>query len=177
MRAPTTAGSYRESWELIGPDGLPVPVSDAPQVDVRLVVSGTGAIHATAPECAPGDEIVTFMNTESVNDGSTVAPGAQIPKEWTLLNKGLCTWPAGALRLKQVRSEPEYRHPKVPDVVTDRSVPPQGTYTFLAPFLAPRTPRHYRVHWQMYNRAGDSIRISRTWTIWADINVRGPTRK
>ena len=50
---------------------------------------------------------------------------------------------------------------------------PQGTYTFRAPFIGPSVPGHYRVHWQMYNSAGDSVRISRTWTIWADFDVRG----
>jgi hypothetical protein len=175
MQAPLADGSYLESWELTGPDGLAVRVSDAPGVDMRLVVTPTGEIRATAPECAPGDEVVSFMNTESVIDGSTVAPGVQIPKEWTLLNKGECTWPADALRLRQVRSDPEYRRPKLPDVVVDRPVPPQGTYTFRSPFPSPRRPGHYRVHWQMYNGADDSVRISRTWTIWADFDVRGGT--
>lgn len=173
MRAPTADGSYLESWELIGPEGRSVRISDAPAVDMRLVVSQAGEIRATAPECAPGEEVVSFMNTESVLDGSTVAPGAQIPKEWTLLNRGECTWPAGALRLRGVRSDPDYGGRSLPGAVTDRPVPPQGTFTFRTPFIGPRVPGHYRVHWQMYNRAGDSVRISRTWTIWADFDVRG----
>ena len=140
---------------------------------MRLLVSQTGEIRATAPECAPGEELPTFMNTETVADGSTVAPGASIPKEWTLLNRGECTWPAGALRLKGIRSDPEFRHRSLPEVVTDRPVPPAGTYTFRAPFTGPSVPQHYRVHWQLYNRSGDSVRISRTWTIWADFDVRG----
>ncbi|HSU16575.1 NBR1-Ig-like domain-containing protein [Longimicrobium sp.] len=175
MQAPGPDGSYLEAWELTGPDGGVVRVSDEPGVDIRLIVSREGEIRASAAECAPGEEVVTFMNTESVVDGSTVSPGAWIPKEWTLLNRGDCTWPKGALRLTGVRSDPEFANRSLPQAVTGRPVPPQGTYTFRAPFRGPSIPGHYRVHWQMYNNAGDSVRISRTYTIWADFDVRGGT--
>lgn len=172
MRAPQAEGSHLELWELVGPDGRAVRVSDRAGVDVRIVVSRTDQARATEPECTPGDEVVAFLPSETVRDGSTVAPGARVRKEWTLQNIGDCTWPAGALRLKRVRSEPEFPHRPLPDVVTDRPVPPTGTYTFRAPFTAPSAPRHYRVRWQMYNRAGDSVIVSQTWTIWADFHVR-----
>jgi hypothetical protein len=172
MRAPQADSSYLESWELVGPDGRPVRVSDASGVDVRIVVSRTEQIRATDPDCTIGDELVAFITSETVRDGSTLSPSVQIPKEWTLLNIGDCTWPAGALRLKHVRSLPEFPHPFIPEIVTTRPVPPTGTYTFQAPFMGPSAPGHYCVYWQMYNRAGDSVQISQTWRIWADFNVR-----
>lgn len=177
MHAPQVGGSYLESWELIGPDGHPVRISDASEVDVRLVVSPAGEIHPTAQECAPGEEVAAFMNTETVMDGSTVSPGARIPKQWTVQNLGACTWPAGALRLKGLRSDPEFKGRSLPDAVTDRPVPPGGIYTFRAPFTGPRAPGYYHVHWQLYNRKGDSVFISNTWTLYAEFEVRGGTEQ
>jgi hypothetical protein len=60
----------------------------------------------------------------------------------------------------------------MPTALLDRDVPPQGTFTFRAPFNAPLVPGHYRAHWQMYDANGDSLIISKTWTIWADFNVK-----
>lgn len=176
MRAPADDDTYREAWELVGPDGRVVRVSDASEVDVRIVVSRAREVWASAPMCAPGAEIVTFLGSERVADGSIVPPGARLPKEWTLFNRGECTWPAGGLRLRHVRSDPEFSNPSWADAVLDRDVPPQGTFTFRAPFTAPRVPGHYRAHWQMYNANGDSVIISKTWTIWADFNVERPAR-
>jgi hypothetical protein len=75
--------------------------------------------------------------------------------------------------VKGERSKPEYPNRVLPEAVTDRPVPPAGTYTFRVPFTAPERPGHYRVHWGMYDRAGSRVRISHTMTIWADFDVRG----
>jgi methionine-rich copper-binding protein CopC len=174
MRAPRADGSYREEWELVGPGGQVVRVSDGDGVDVRVVVSRTDEARAAEPECAPGEEVVAFMRSETVRDGSSIAPGAHVAKEWTLQNAGPCTWPAGALRLAPVASPAWVPARPLPRPVSDRPVPPKGTYTFRAPFTAPAAPGYYRVHWRMYNRAGAAVMMSQTFTIWADFHVRGP---
>lgn len=171
MRAPQSEGSYLEAWELVGPNGKVVRVSDAPGVYARIVVSRTDGVSPTEPECAVGEEVVGFIMSETVRDGSRVPPGSNVAKEWTLQNLGPCTWPAGALRLKQVGSRPELPNQPTPWIVVERPVPGNGTYTFRAPFTAPSAPGHYCFYWQMYNRAGDSIPISQTWKIWTEINV------
>lgn len=176
MRAPVQPGSYRESWRLADRAGHTVPVSDAATVDVHVAVF-PGQLRASAPECGPGQAVPTFMSAERVDDGTVVAPGALIPKEWTLDNHGDCTWAAGSLRLRFHRSNPPYPLGRLPDVVVDQDVPPSGTFTFRAPFRAPAVPGQYRVHWQLLDRNGHPVRVSATPTIWADFIVRAEPQK
>lgn len=174
MAAPAAEGSYRESWELTGADALAIPVSDAPTADVRIVVSATKQLRPVTPVCAPGREVVTWLVSERVMDGSVVAAGAAVPKAWTLFNYGDCTWAVGSLRLRHVRSEPEFAASRWREVVVGREVPPGAAYTFRAPFAAPTVPGHYLVHWSLYDRRGRAVRISRAWTLWADFHVSKP---
>lgn len=176
MRAPVQPGAYRESWRLVDGAGHPVLVSEAATVDVHIAVF-PGQLRASAPECAPGKEVPTFMRAELVEDGAVVAPGALVAKEWTLDNHGDCTWAAGSLRLRYHHSDPKLARGDFPDVMVDQDVPPTGTFTFRAPFHAPTLPGHYRIHWQLQDRGGRALKVSSTPTIWADVVVRAPSRR
>ncbi|HEX6746545.1 MAG TPA: NBR1-Ig-like domain-containing protein [Longimicrobium sp.] len=170
MRAPERPGSYRESWRFADGAGSVVPVSDAAAVDVHIEVF-TGELRASAPECALGKAVASFLRSERVADGTVVRPGALVPKEWTLHNRGECTWGAGSLRLRFVRSNPEFAHPPFPDVPIDRDVRPSGTFTFRAPFHAPAKAGRYCIYWQLLDDADKVVRVSATDVIWADIVV------
>jgi hypothetical protein len=139
-------------------------------VDVHIEVF-TGELRASAPECAPGKAVASFLRSERVADGTVVAPGAAVPKEWTLHNRGECTWAAGSLRLRFARSNPEFPHPPFPDVPVDRDVRPSGTFTFRAPFRAPLQAGRYCIYWQLLDGAGKVVKVSASETIWADIVV------
>ncbi|HEX8244864.1 MAG TPA: NBR1-Ig-like domain-containing protein, partial [Longimicrobium sp.] len=128
--------------------------------------------RASAPDCGPGRVVPTFMRAERIADGTVVAPGALLRKEWTLNNHGDCTWAAGTVRLRFVRAEPEFPHGAMPDVVVDQDVPPSGTFTFRAPFHAPTGPGSYMLHWQVLGVDGRPVKVSATKTIWASITVR-----
>ena len=170
MRAPDRPGSYRESWRFTDGAGRVVPVSDAATVDVHIEVF-TGELRASAPECAAGKAVASFLRSERVADGTVVSPGALVPKEWTLHNRGECTWAAGSLRLRFVRSNPEFAHPRFPDVPIDRDVRPSGTFTFHAPFRAPSRPGRYCIYWQLIDTIDNVVKVSATEVIWADIVV------
>ncbi|HEX8903727.1 MAG TPA: NBR1-Ig-like domain-containing protein, partial [Longimicrobiaceae bacterium] len=87
-------------------------------------------------------------------------------------NHGDCTWAAGSLRLRYHHSDPALPRGDLPDVVVDQDVAPSGTFTFRAPFHAPGAPGHYRIHWELQDRAGHALKVSSSRTIWADIVVR-----
>ncbi|MCA9514326.1 MAG: hypothetical protein KC635_05245, partial [Myxococcales bacterium] len=85
--APATAGVYRERWRLETGDGAVVPVDGAPSFTMVMTAADWGR-HAV-------------VLSETVPDGTPVAPGATFVKTWRLRSGGRDDWQAGA-RLRHV---------------------------------------------------------------------------
>jgi hypothetical protein len=169
-----TTGAYREEWGLYGPENRMVPVSGNPTVSTDAVVTTQPTLEHHAAVCAPGEETVSWIGSERVLDGSMFAPGQMVPKAWTLYNRGDCTWGRGRLILRHVRSTPPVPRQTWADITLDRDVPPAATFTFVAPFHAPLQPGPYHFEWSLIDLRGAPVRVSRVWTIWADIHVSSP---
>jgi pimeloyl-ACP methyl ester carboxylesterase len=57
--APSTAGTYREDWKLVGPSGT-IPVSGSSTVWVQVVVAGGGSVTITS--ISPSSPVATAQN-------------------------------------------------------------------------------------------------------------------
>ncbi|GAB4483147.1 MAG: hypothetical protein OHK0031_06200 [Anaerolineales bacterium] len=103
---------------------------------------------SATPPCAPNLDFLADLNYP---DGSLVAPGAVIEKQWRVRNSGNCAWSA-AYRLRLVEGFSPLGAP-----------PEQALYPALSgseatlqiTFTAPSEPGLYRSAWQAYDERGN----------------------
>lgn len=132
----------------------------AAATEIRLAVATQPAASAlppsatpspapsATPACLPNLDYLADLNYP---DGSLVAPGAVIEKQWRVRNSGNCAWKA-AYRLRLVEGFSPLNAP-----------PEQALYPALAGseitlqivFNAPTEPGLYRSAWQAYDEFGN----------------------
>jgi hypothetical protein len=175
MRAPRRTGTYTETWRLVYGDGRTIPVNGARAIslrpDVRADVSGV----AVPALCGPGQYAIAWMATERPQDGIVVPADGRFVRKWTLANKGTCAWDRGGVSLVYVRSVNGARRLPLTRIPTTRVVPPRSSYTFDVPIQVPSSPGlTYEEHWSALDVYGDTLPISLTRTIWAEVKVGPP---
>lgn len=89
---------------------------------------------------------LTFIQDETIPDGTIVAPGTEIEKSWELKNSGTCNWGPGYTI--QLVSGEALGAESPQDLFPARS---GSSLTIEIIFLAPDEPGNYRSVWQAYN--------------------------
>jgi len=89
---------------------------------------------------------LTFIQDETIPDGTIVAPGTEIEKSWELKNSGTCNWGPGYII--QLVSGEALGAESPQDLFPARS---GSSLTIEIIFLAPDEPGNYRSVWQAYN--------------------------
>jgi hypothetical protein len=98
------------------------------------------------PACQDG---LRFLVDITVPDGTIVAPGDRIDKQWQVENSGTCNWD-GRYRLRRI-SGPALQAPDEQALYPARS----GTQAVIRILLvAPAEPGTYRSAWQAYDPLG-----------------------
>lgn len=89
---------------------------------------------------------LTFIQDETIPDGTKVTPGSEIVKRWELKNSGTCNWGPG-YTIRLVGGE-AFEATSPQDLFPARN----GTSLSLElKFIAPEEPGKYRSVWQAYN--------------------------
>jgi hypothetical protein len=146
--APTTAGTYREDWRLVGPSGT-INVGNSVTSWVLVRVNGTDA--------------AAFVS-ETILDNTLMARGQTFVKSWTLRNTGTTSWGAG-YSLAYVSGSAGCSHNAIP--VTG-SIASGGTYTFSTPCVAPTGTGTFREDWRFVGPSGQ-INVGSSSTVWIQI--------
>jgi len=129
--------------------------------EIRLIAPPTAALQSPllppsetptpapspTPTCQPNLEFLTDL---TYPDGTVVAPGSIVEKQWRVLNSGSCNWNTG------------YRLRLVDGFSPLGAAPEQALYPALAGsettlqiiFSAPNEPGLYRSSWQAYDSEG-----------------------
>ncbi len=124
---PTEAGAVAPS----APTATPSPLPPTPAA-VRTCTNG-----------------LTFVEDETIPDGTVVQPGQTLDKRWRVKNTGTCNWNA-RYRLKHVAGEP-LGAPEEMALFPARA----GTEAVLRiVFTAPRKPGQYFSTWQAFDPQG-----------------------
>ena len=89
---------------------------------------------------------LTFIQDETIPDGTVVSPGTEIAKGWELKNSGTCNWGPG-YTIQLVGGE-ALGAESPQDLFPARS---GSSLTIEITFLAPDEPGNYRSVWQAYN--------------------------
>jgi len=137
------------------------PRSPTPVSEIRLPTSlpptaGPGATPepsatpapSPTPPCLPGLEFLSDLNYP---DGTLVAPGSLIEKEWQVRNNGSCAWGA-AYHLRLV--EGFLPLGAAPEQALYPALPGQEV-TLRITFTAPQEAGLYRSAWQAYDEQGN----------------------
>lgn len=104
-------------------------------------------LPSSTPACEDG---LRFLADITVPDGTIVAPGERIDKQWQVENIGSCNWNE-AYRLRRISGPPL----EVPD---EQALYParSGTQVVIRILLvAPTEPGTYRSAWQAFNPSGE----------------------
>ncbi len=104
------------------------------------------SLPTPTPACANG---LRFVEDVTIEDGTVVAPGAQLDKRWRVENAGSCNWQKG------------YEVRLVAGPALEASTP-QALYPALSStevvirmtFIAPAEPGSYRSAWQAFDPDG-----------------------
>ena len=99
------------------------------------------------PACQDG---LRFLADITVPDGTIVAPGESIDKQWQVENSGTCNWNE-RYRLRRI-SGPSLEAPDEQALYPARSGTPAVVRILL---VAPSEPGTYRSAWQAYNPQGE----------------------
>ena len=92
---------------------------------------------------------LTFIQDETIPDGTIVTPGSTIEKKWEVKNSGTCNWGPGYSI--QLTGGPSLEAPSPQDLFPARS----GTsLSIRIEFTAPVEEGKYRSAWQAYNPDG-----------------------
>lgn len=89
---------------------------------------------------------LTFINDETIPDGTFIETGASIDKRWEVQNSGTCNWGEGYTIRLIGGSDMGVESPL--DLIPVRS---NSTTTIRIQFFAPEDPGNYRSAWQAYN--------------------------
>ncbi len=126
------------------------PPTSAPATSTVRPASPTPDLRpSSTPECS---NVLAYLQDLSVPDGTTVQPGAQVDKRWSLENSGTCNWDA-RYRLRLIAG-PDLGVPSEQALYPARS----GTqFTLQIIFTAPTEPGTYRSAWQAYDPQGQAF--------------------
>jgi len=152
--APSTAGTYREDWKLVGPSGT-IPIGSSSTVWMQIVVAGGGG----------GSDAATFVS-ETVPDDTQEAAGATYTQSWTFKNSGTTTWGSG-YSLQYVSGNAGCNHGTSTLSVT---IAPNTTVDWWINCAAPATAGVYREDWKLVGPSG-AIAVGGYGTIWVQIVV------
>lgn len=135
------------------------------------VQAGSGQSPRSAAFTVQGgtSETASFVS-ETILDGTRVAPGQNFTKTWTIRNSGTTTWNS-TYRLRWVSGSTLSNHADTPVGAT---VQPGGTYTFSVAMTAPSSGNH-REDWKLINGGGSTIKIGNSNSVWVSITVNGGT--
>lgn len=123
---------------------LPTPASAPPTASQPAVVYNPPA--APAPQC---DDNLYYLQDLTIPDGSQVAPGSTLDKQWLVENNGTCNWDH-AYRLRLIAG-PDLSAPVEQALYPARS----GTQAIIRIlFTAPAEAGTYRSAWQAYDPQG-----------------------
>ena len=149
--APSTAGTYREDWKMVGPSGT-IAVGGYSTIWVQIVVTGSDA--------------ATFVS-ETIPDNTQEAAGAGYSQVWTIKNSGTTTW-GSSYTLQYVSGNAGCNHAAAATL----SVPivPNASVNWSLNCTAPSTAGTYREDWKMVGPSG-TIAVGASSTIWVQIVV------
>ena len=111
------------------------------------------------PTCRNG---MMFVSDVSIPDGTTLLPGLQAKKTWTILNTGTCTWDSG-YTFNYVKGS--VFGPTT--VKIDKLVAPGENYQVSVDLVTPAANGEYTAWWQMRSPEGAGF----GQTIWYDFIV------
>lgn len=111
------------------------------------IESGT-PVGGSTPQAACTDKL-QWMNDLSIPDGSQVASGSILEKQWQVKNTGTCNWDGTYSILMTAGDEMGASSPQ-------QLVPARGgsEAVIQIQFVAPAEPGRYRSAWQAHNPAG-----------------------
>jgi hypothetical protein len=129
-----------------------LPPTSFPRTPLVLIPSPTtvptdvGPLRSSTPACSNG---LRFLDDVTIPDGSQVAPGSTIDKQWKVENVGACNWDEN-YRLRLVGGSEL-------GASTEQALYPARSGTqaiFRAILTAPSEPGVYRSAWQAYDPQG-----------------------
>ena len=151
--APSTAGTYREDWKMVGPSGT-IAVGGYSTIWVQIVVTGSDA--------------ATFVS-ETIPDNTQEAAGAGYSQVWTIKNSGTTTWGSG-YTLQYVSGNAGCNHGAAATLSV--TIAPSTSVNWTLSCTAPAAAGTYREDWKMVGPSG-TIPVGAANTIWVQIVVTG----
>ena len=111
------------------------------------------------------DETAIYFVSETIPDGSQIAPGQAFTKSWKIGNSGPGTWTTD-FDLFLVSSNPENEHLGAPDSTPlSQEVKPDEEIEISIDLIAPAQDGQYTVVWRLRNERGEWILGSDLWVI------------
>lgn len=120
----------------------PTP-SSSPSTSAALNLTPTSILASPTPACSDN---LTFLEDQTIPDGSLVQPGESLDKRWLVENSGTCNWNRG-YRLK-LMAGPEMGANGEQALYPGRA---STQVSIRLVFIAPTEPGAYRSAWQAYN--------------------------
>jgi hypothetical protein len=128
------------------PTAVSAPAAAPIQAQSATATSPAAAIEFQASPTPQCTDNLRFITDLTVPDGTQVAPGSPVDKQWQVENNGTCNWDS-SYRLKFIAGA-DLGAPLVQALYPARS----GTQpTIRLTFIAPAEPGTYRSAWQAYS--------------------------
>jgi hypothetical protein len=137
-----------EATSTLGSIGQPLPGSPAelPSVTAAAVAVPTLVVPTPTPPCMDG---LSYVQDLTIPDGTSMAPGQIVDKQWQVQNSGTCNWDK-RYRLKLIGGDAMGVQPLQP-LFPARA----GTEaTLRIVFTAPQSSGVYESQWQAVDPAG-----------------------
>lgn len=131
------------------PTPLPTPFSTPTATLVSIIATSTAiqpGVPTSTPGCTPN---LAFVSDVTVPDGTVVAPGAIMDKQWLVQNSGDCNWDAG-YRLRLISGDALGASPE--QALFPARAGTQVTLRIL--FTAPQAAGQYISEWQAFDPNG-----------------------
>ena len=184
--APSTAGTYVGWWKLSTPWGVRFGIGNGGATDFSVTINtGTSGVYPPYPYPYPypqpvyqpyyyycnsggGSNVARFIS-ETVPDGTYIAPGAAFTKSWTLENIGSCTWTTSYSLVfdggVQMGAQTQFAMPG--------TVPPGYHITLYVGMVAPSGVGHYTGYWKLMTPTGLRFGLGANGTgdFWVSINT------
>jgi hypothetical protein len=149
--APSTTGTYSESWRMVGPSG-PVLIDGGTPLTIQIVSATTDA--------------ASFVSS-SVADNTAEAAGQAYPVKITMRNSGTTTWDAADYSFQFVSGNAGCAH----DTYAASGVAPGIQQVMTLICTAPAAPGAYREDWRLVGPQG-TLPIGGNLTTWVIIVVK-----
>jgi len=122
------------------------PTTPSPGLTAPATILPTVIVASPTPPCTNG---LTYEADLTIPDGTNVAPGQIVDKQWRVRNSGTCNWDQ-RYRLKLISGDPMGANPLLP------LYPARGgtEATVEIHFTAPQAPGLYECHWQAVDPDG-----------------------